>query len=276
MPMKKLCKHHRIILDIMMVIIVLSLYKKNAISLAYHEIADIVLFGFFVIHLVFNRKWIKSVASRLAAPALPAKARIVCLVDALLLLSWSAVFLSGAFISKIVFNFQITGPWKIVHFFSAALSVILTGIHIGMHWDYLFHRFKIKSGPVLKNIIASVFLTAILVFGCYQASASDFSRWITMPFTFSVAREAPGRNSAPPDGGPLPTAPAQDENAGNPQNEQMKRSRAARAPKQTFSLPSFLSLLVNWGSILFAFSILTHWIALLVKRMEPQKQFTDQ
>ena len=112
-----------------------------------------------------------------------------------------------------------------VHFFSAALSVILTGIHIGMHWDYLFHRFKIKSAPVLKNIFALMFLTAALVFGCYQASTSDFSRWITMPFTF---------------------------------------------------FPSFLALLVNWGSILFAFSILTHWIALFMKHMKPQNQFIDQ
>lgn len=56
-------KHtHKFILDAVMAIILVLLYKKLVISLAFHEIAGLILFVLFAVHLIVNRKWIRTVA----------------------------------------------------------------------------------------------------------------------------------------------------------------------------------------------------------------------
>ena len=51
----------KIVLDIVMILVIASIYSKNVISLMYHEVMGLVLLMLFVIHVVFNRSFISRV-----------------------------------------------------------------------------------------------------------------------------------------------------------------------------------------------------------------------
>lgn len=128
---------HRLLLDLILLVGLATFYSDKIISMSYHEIGGLVLFGLFVLHLIFNYKWIRNVFVKLFSRKMLLRTRILCLLDVLLLLSWVMVIVSGACISKVVFSFRVMGSWKMLHFFFAALSLILTGIHLGFHVKYL-------------------------------------------------------------------------------------------------------------------------------------------
>ena len=48
----------RIGLDCVLIAICATLFSKNVISLMYHEVVGLVLLILFVVHVVFNRKWV--------------------------------------------------------------------------------------------------------------------------------------------------------------------------------------------------------------------------
>ena len=72
----KLTTSKKLGLDLVLLILMILLYQKNIISMSFHEIGGLVLFGLFIIHLLFNRKWIKSITKRLFDKSIPIKTRI--------------------------------------------------------------------------------------------------------------------------------------------------------------------------------------------------------
>ncbi|WP_458861875.1 DUF4405 domain-containing protein [Acidaminobacterium chupaoyuni] len=191
----------RMLVDIIMVIVLFSLYDKNAISMRYHEVAGLVLFGLFICHLALQWKWIKRVTSKIFSRELPAKTKVCFWVDILLLISLTFVTVSGVLISKtILTNISASGIfWKMGHYFAAALSVILCGVHLGLHWGfikgmacYALRKYHGKAPQAIAACLAAL----IMVFGAFQFAASDFSRWLAAPFIGGTAGEAMQRETA--------------------------------------------------------------------------------
>ncbi len=181
---------HRLLLDLIMLVGLATLYSDKIISMSYHEIGGLVLFGLFVLHLIFNRKWIKSIFVKLFSRKMLLRTRLLCLLDVLLLLSWAMVIVSGACISKVVFSFRVMGQWKVLHFFFAALSLVLSGVHLGFHVKYLGINLK-KLLPVplpalVKKILLVVLSVVIVVLGASNFIDSGLNRWISMPFAASA------------------------------------------------------------------------------------------
>lgn len=73
------------------------------------------------------------------------------------------------------------------HYFLAATSIILMGIHLGLHWSFLKGiASKLSSLPKkLSSVIGVLFLAAALVWGSYSLFTGSFARWITGPFMVS-------------------------------------------------------------------------------------------
>lgn len=191
----------RMLVDIIMVIVLFSLYDKNAISMRYHEVAGLVLFGLFICHLALQWKWIKRVTSKIFSRELPAKTKVCFWVDILLLISLTFVTVSGVLISKtILTNISASGIfWKMGHYFAAALSVILCGVHLGLHWGfikgmacYALRKYHGKAPQAIAACLAAL----IMVFGAFQFAASDFPRWLAAPFIGGTAGEAMQRETA--------------------------------------------------------------------------------
>lgn len=204
----KIRKSWKIALDAVMAVLLVLMYKKSALGMTFHEIGGLALIGLFVTHHLFNGKWIASVTSRLFMKTTPAKARVQYAVDALLLIAFVLIGLSGAIISKVVFRLGIAGGgWKILHYFCAALAVILAGVHIGLHASYLFGVLLRKRAA---KAVAIVLTAALLVFGVYSMTNTSFLRWLTMPFSASQMQER-AKGDAPTDlsisGGEAPELP---------------------------------------------------------------------
>ena len=53
----------RLTFDLPVLVVMILLYNKRAISMAFHEIAGLVLFAFFVIHLLINRRWFTAITA---------------------------------------------------------------------------------------------------------------------------------------------------------------------------------------------------------------------
>lgn len=180
--------YHKLILDLVLIILIAVLYRKQVISLHFHEVTGLVLFGLFATHMLFNRKWIVGVTHRLTNEKLPVKTRIGWAVDALLAVSWTLTIVSGVLISKTLgLSLSVPGPWQVVHYTTAALGLALVGIHVGLHLSYLrsiFHPVLPHLGRAAKPV-AAVCAAVIVIGGAYSAATTNYLRWLTMPFSAS-------------------------------------------------------------------------------------------
>ena len=240
-------------LDLILLVLMILLYEKNIISMSFHEICGLVLFGLFIIHLLFNRKWIKSITKRLFDKSISIKTRVSYILNILLVLCWSLIIISGIFISKVIFHFSISGPWKLIHFSCAALALILIRIHVGLHWNLIYNSCKkpLKSLDKFKKPISAICIVFVLISGIYSIANTNFIKWITMPFTIETMSDL-GR----PDGG----------QEGNKQNgpalNKEFNGQKNQKGKENFNFINLLKLLLNFGSIIIMFSIFTHYIEL--------------
>ena len=273
---------YRVLLDLLLLILLASLYRKQAISLAYHEIAGLVFLSFGLIHLWLQRKWLRAILQRITSGKLPARATVSCVVDTALLLSFLAVIGSGVLISKVLFSFAVSGPWKIIHYFSAALALLLAGIHTGLHGAYLTAVLKqmVPLPAFWKKSLAAVLLTVCFIFGGYTVYASSFTDWLTMPFQAAVLQNGYGAQNQQRHGA-ADIAPDQQAKNGSsnatPHDTGSYRQRALQNQKgsgnhqSAFSLTSLLQTVAAWFSVLIFFALLTHWCLLQLHRISHRK-----
>jgi hypothetical protein len=180
----------KIVLDVIMAILLLLMYSKNAISMSFHEVGGLAVCGLFLIHKGLNWKWIVGVSKRLFDKSLPAKTRLGYIVDFLLLVAMTFIAVSGIMISKTLFISVARGGgfWKMGHYFSSAAAIILVGIHIGLHWSFIRNMFAkvLKLPRAVAKPLAIICLAAVLTYGGYNTITSNFIRWLTSPFTTSA------------------------------------------------------------------------------------------
>ncbi len=268
--------YHKLILDLVLIVLVALLYRKQAISLHFHEVAGLVLFGLFAIHMLFNRKWIVGVTRRLTDEKLPVKTRIGWAVDALLAVSWTLTIVSGVLMSKTLgLSLSVPGPWQVVHYTTAALGLALVGIHVGLHLSYLrgiFHPVLSHLGRAAKPV-AAVCAAVIVIGGLYSVATTNYLRWLTMPFSASEQGAQGARGDFAVGGAPDGQFP-QGDAAEGPRHGGKRGARGDFAPAGDGNgarngagqggagvLPTILS----FGSIAGLFAVLTGIIEQLVR-----------
>ena len=123
----------KIIFDIFMLILLIQVYSVSATGHIFHEIAGLIIYVFFIVHLAYNNKWILNIQKRLNNRTLTNKAKFIYVIDVMLFLAFVLTGISGIMISKYIFKFGMAFVWRYIHILSSALSVILLGIHLGLH-----------------------------------------------------------------------------------------------------------------------------------------------
>ena len=277
-PVKKWVKS---VLDIVIFLLLMLMYRKQAIGMAFHEIGGLALLALFIVHHVLNGAWIAAVTRKLFSRQTPVRTRVSYCVDALLIVAVLCIGVSGALISKTVFSFGVHGGgWKTLHYFCAALALILGGVHVGLHAQYLFGGLRKRNQAV--RVAAAVLLAVILVFGVYSLTTTSFIRWLGMPFS-SMSSEGPGPDEGKGFGAQgeaeEPSVPSGDSGSGAHGRGQGggpgkgagsgsdgKRLHGTGRGGGGFSVMNALTVLAQFTSIAAVFAAITYGVERLFRR----------
>jgi ABC-type methionine transport system permease subunit len=176
----------KLLLDAAMVVVFSILYSKSVISLAFHEVAGLVILGVALIHVLLNWKWVVGMTKKIFSKNLPAKTRVLYIVDFLLLVCVIVMIVTSLLISKKLFGTSIGNHSSLnpLHFCTAAIMLILIGVHLGLHFSYI--KTTLAGPKTMRKIVLVILLVlaaACCVYGVYTLANSSFIRWISAPFS---------------------------------------------------------------------------------------------
>jgi len=140
--------------DIGMALLLVLLFNPGSTTLTFHEIAGVVLGFAMIIHVNINWKRLINGSMIILAKKIPGETRLSCILNIALLLDMLVVVISGLLISKILFpNFRYFTDvnWLPIHLVSTFIGLVIVGIHIGLHWNWILQMGK-QSPKMLKLI----------------------------------------------------------------------------------------------------------------------------
>jgi hypothetical protein len=129
------------------VVFLLLMDPKSFFGLWFHEIAGLTVCALFIVHMILNWGWITVITKRLFGK-IGAKQRMKYIIDILLLVAFACILISGMAIAKMI-NFSWLGfdmdhrmIYRSMHTSFSMIVLIITGIHLGLHWNWVLARFK--------------------------------------------------------------------------------------------------------------------------------------
>lgn len=246
----------KLIFDLLMFVTLMILYKKNVISLAFHEIAGLILLGAMLIHVLINGNWVKAVSGKLFQKGFSAKQKVNWVVDFLELITVIGMIVTSLLINKRTFpaigNHRALNPY---HFFLAAVLLVLVGIHLGLHFTFI--KNSISSSKQMKTAVKGFFISLGMIvsgFGCYSLFSTSFPRWLKAPFV-TLANAHPERPGA--GGGPGFGPGGQGQGQG--------------LHLQAFSFTNLLMLFVQMASIALLFGIIAFVIQTIISKNKSKR-----
>ncbi len=171
----------KLALDAVMLILLVLMYRKQVISMAFHEIGGLALIGLFLIHNLINGHWITATTRKLFAKGTPGMVRARYIVDALLLIAFLTIGIAGVLINKTLFTIHVGGNAKMLHYFASAIAIILMGVHLGLHADYIFGKLFKKGANKIAKIATASLLAALVAFGGYSLVTTQFVSFLATP-----------------------------------------------------------------------------------------------
>lgn len=173
-------------LDLAMAITFVLLFNDRVLGgLTFHEIAGLGIGIAFITHVLLNVNWVKRVTMKLFDRKLPGKTRFGYLLNLLLLVTMTFIIVSGILISRVVFpNVNVGNEmwFKPTHIGVSFIVLILVGIHVGLHWQWVMgvvkRAFKKASHPAV-GLVLKLAAAAILLFGGYQMYAQNFPQRVS-------------------------------------------------------------------------------------------------
>ena len=200
----------RLFFDLVILITLVLLYNKRAISMAWHEISGLVLFAFIAVHLIINRTWISAITARISSGKLPARTLLSYAISFGAFIAFLLVAISGIALSRVVFGIHSNlAVWKIMHKTGAAVALALVGVHLGLHYDFItsmlaqwfavpekarsiLHELQLVK-PVLniprgiRTLLKNTFIVIALAGGAVSFATSPFLGWLALPFVTVIA-----------------------------------------------------------------------------------------
>lgn len=123
----------KLILDIVLLALTLTLFNKSFISMKYHEVTGLVIIGIMLIHIGVNIKTAKAMCVKFTR--LPVALKTCIIADVLLLINFLWFGISGVLCSKTILTSisSSNNIFKLYHMAAGASALILLGIHVGLH-----------------------------------------------------------------------------------------------------------------------------------------------
>jgi hypothetical protein len=133
---------------VLTIVMLLLMDPRSFYGLLFHEWAGLIIGLFFILHKILNWGWIKKVTILFFSNT-TWRARLNYIIDVVLLAGLTLMILSGIAISKTIdFSWINLGAspnfWRVMHTSSSFITLVLFGIHLGLHWNWVLHVFNIK------------------------------------------------------------------------------------------------------------------------------------
>ena len=165
----KLSSSSKIIFDLIMFVLLITVYLARPTGVLVHEYIGLVVYIFFITHLVFNYKWIINVGKKILKKGFSIRVKILYSIAFLLFVTFILIGISGIMISRHIFTIQRMPVWRQLHTILAAFSLILLSAHIGLHINMIKNiiKNKVKFPYRAVKAISAGFIIIILSFGIY-------------------------------------------------------------------------------------------------------------
>jgi len=113
---------------------------------AIHEWLSLSLAGVIVVHLLLNWNWIVQITARLFSKVAKGQ-RFSYFLNWALFASGIMIMLSGLMISETVIPFfglslPVNRSWKELHEVATNITMILMGLHVAVHWNWITNMVK--------------------------------------------------------------------------------------------------------------------------------------
>jgi hypothetical protein len=130
------------------IVMLLLMDPRSFYGIGFHEWAGLIIGIFFIVHKILNWSWIRKV-SILFFKNTTGRARLNYTLDVLLLAGLVLMILSGIAIARSIdFSWLSLGGsrmfWRAMHTSSSFITLALFGIHLGLHWNWVLVRLRLK------------------------------------------------------------------------------------------------------------------------------------
>ena len=130
------------------IVMLLLMDPRSFYGLGFHEWAGLFIGIFFIVHKILNWTWIKKVTVGFLRKT-TGRARLNYILDVLLLAGLVLMTLSGIAIARTIdFSWLSLGGsrmfWRWMHTSSSFITLALFGVHLGLHWNWVLVRLRLK------------------------------------------------------------------------------------------------------------------------------------
>lgn len=131
------------------IVMLLLMDPRSFYGISFHEWAGLIIGLFFILHKILNWNWIKKVTLGFFRKC-SGRARFNYVLDVLLLAGIILMILSGIAIARTInFSWLNLGGtrmfWRVMHTSSSFITLALFGIHLGLHWNWVLQRLRLKK-----------------------------------------------------------------------------------------------------------------------------------
>ena len=189
----------RIILDVMMLAIFLTMMSFQFVPKLWHEVLGVALPLALLLHLVWNRRWLGA----LLRGKWSVRRVLPTAINFLLILSMAAVAVTGICLSNHLFKGLI--PLELarnitvhqIHVSLPFLMIVLLGLHLGLHWKSWWQRLKTFCGwqgdSLHYRLLTKGMVLSISIIGIYGSIQNRVGDHLLMKHIFATpATNEPG------------------------------------------------------------------------------------
>ncbi|TGE36026.1 DUF4405 domain-containing protein [Desulfosporosinus fructosivorans] len=166
----------KIMLDIVMTILFVTLIFAHETGLVFHEIAGLSIFALFASHVLLNWSWVKNVTKNLFSGKLKTSSKLRYALNVTMFLTIATITITGILVSQVVFPSLGSSLGSkllvLVHKWTSYLGLGLFGLHIILHGHYLVESVRKILANLRESNVKKTFVRlgaiAVIVFILYS------------------------------------------------------------------------------------------------------------
>ncbi len=183
-------QRYKFIIDAIILVLFVLMFNKHAVDMTFHEFFGLIALVLMLVHLILNWKWVVQISKNCCAQKTLLKVRIEYIVNLLLIVCLVVLFVNSIAISRKIMpalGFKAHPEWIPLHFFTAAVMIILLGIHFGFHFPVI-GKILTRNHPANKIVKVFISIAAVIVFvyGVDTIVTGSFGMWLKAPFQSTI------------------------------------------------------------------------------------------